>query len=58
MVRHEVQHAIPEEGHLREHLALARNASGQDAVKGGDAIRGDNEEVFAEIKNLADFAAA
>jgi hypothetical protein len=33
-------------------VALARNPRGQDAIKGGNAIRGDEEEVLARIVTL------
>ncbi len=35
----------PEEGELREDTALVRNAAAQDVVEGGDAVRGDEEEL-------------
>jgi len=40
-----------------EHLALARNAVGHHAVKGGDAVRGGEEQPVAEIKHFANLAA-
>ena len=58
MVRHEVEHAIPEERHLRKHLALAGNARREDAVEGGYAVCGDNKQVFPEVENLPHLAAA
>ena len=53
----EIQHAMPEGGHLRENLALARDAGGQDAVESGNAIRRHDEQGVAEVENLADFSA-
>jgi hypothetical protein len=47
----------PEVRKLREHLALARNAVGHDAVEGRDAIRGDEQKGIAQVENLADLAA-
>ena len=46
----------PEGGKLGEHLPLAWNGGGQDAVKGGDAIGGDEKQVFAKVVNIADLA--
>ncbi len=46
----------PEIGNLRQHLALARDAVGHDAIKGGNAVGGDEQEVFAQIEDFADFA--
>ena len=47
----------PEMGNLREHLALARNAVGHDAIEGGDAVGGYQQQAVAEIKHFADLAA-
>ena len=47
----------PEIGNLREHLALARNPVGHDAIEGGDAVGGDKQQAVAQIKNFADLAA-
>src|ERR1700741_5130797 len=47
----------PEVGNLREHLALARDTVGHDAIEGRDAVGGDKQEAVAQIKNFADLAA-
>src|SRR5689334_3206702 len=44
-------------GKLRKHLALARDAVGHDAIERGNAIRCDEQEGVAEVKDLADLAA-
>jgi hypothetical protein len=51
----------PEEGELGEDAALIGNAGAEDMIEGGDAIRGDEEEVGVRIGwvdgvDVADFA--
>ena len=46
----------PEMGNLREHLALARDAVGHDAVEGRNAVSGDEEQRVAEVEDLPDLA--
>src|SRR2546422_116494 len=47
----------PEIGNLRQHLAFARDAIRHDHVKGGDAVGGHEEQVIAQVENLAYLAA-
>ena len=59
VVRHEVAEVIePERRELREHLALVGNAGAEDVVERGDAIGRDDQQVLAEIVDVADLAAA
>ncbi len=46
----------PEGGQAGEDVALARDGIGEDAVKGGNAVGSDQEEVVADLKDFADFA--
>ena len=48
----------PEEGDLGEDVAFAGDAGGEDVIKGGDAVSGDEEEVIADGIEVADFTAA
>ena len=59
MVGNEVSEKVePEQGDLREHAALMRNAGCQHVVECGDAIGGNKEQVVAvEIVDVSDFAA-
>ena len=47
----------PEMGNLRQHHPFERDAVGHDAIERGDAIRGDHEQVVAQVENVADLAA-
>ena len=47
----------PEMGDLGEHLALAGDAVGQDAVERRDAVAGDEQQGVPQIEHLADLAA-
>ena len=40
----------------REHLALARDRRGQDHVQRGDAIRCHDEQVIAQVVDVAHLA--
>jgi hypothetical protein len=46
----------PELRQLRQDLALVRDERGQDPVKGRDAVRGYDQELVADLKNVPDFA--
>ena len=59
MVRHEIAHALePERRQLRQDLALVGNARAEDVVERRDAIGRDDEQVVADLVDVADFAAA
>lgn len=47
----------PEIGNLREDLAFARDAIRHDAIKGGNAVRGHEQQTVTQIKHFADLAA-
>ena len=47
----------PEIGYARQNFALARNAIGQDAIKGGYAVGSDEQKPVTQVKYLAHFAA-
>jgi hypothetical protein len=58
VVRDEVAHPIePERGQLREHLALVGNARAEHVVERGNPIGGDDEQIVAELVDVADLAA-
>ena len=58
VIGHDVaQQLEPEERELGEDLALAGDAGGEHVIEGGDAIRGDEQEGFADSIEVADFAA-
>ena len=58
MVRLKRRHAVePEIRNLRQHLALARDAVGHDAVEGGDAVAGHEKQPVAQVEDFADLAA-
>jgi hypothetical protein len=42
---------------LGQHFAFARDAVGHDAIKGRDAIGGDEQKPVPQVKYFADFAA-
>src|SRR5688572_27780883 len=42
---------------LREHLSLARNAVGHDAIERGNTVCRDQQEGVAKVKDFADLAA-
>ena len=57
-MRHEIAEMIePERRELREHFALVGNARPEHVVERRDAIGRDDEQVLAEIVDVADFAA-
>ena len=47
----------PEVRNCREDSALVRNGVRQNAIEGANAIGRDEQQMFAEIENLAYFAA-
>ena len=57
MVFDRVKVRKPERRDRREHRAFLRNGIGQDAVEGAEAIRGDEQQVIAEVEDFAHFAA-
>jgi hypothetical protein len=58
VVGHDIaQQLKPEERELGQDFAFAGNAGGEHVVEGGDAVRGDEEERFADGIKVADFAA-
>ena len=48
----------PERGHLRQDFSLIGNRRRQDHVESRKAIRGDYQEVLAQIINVANLAAS
>ena len=58
MIWNKVELIEPECRNLSEDLSLTRDCVWENAVESGDAVRCDDEEIFAELKNLAHFAAA
>ena len=50
--------AKPERGNLIQNGAFLRNRIGENDVEGREAIGSDEEQGFAEIEDLADFAGA
>ena len=48
----------PEAGELREHAALVRDARPQHVVEGRDPVGGDDEQLIADLVDVAHFAAA
>ena len=56
MVWEKVKPVEPECGELGENVALPGNGGRKDAVEGRDAVRGDQQEVFVQIVDVADFA--
>jgi hypothetical protein len=58
MIRHKVEYAVPEEGHLGEDLALAGNPGGKNAIESGNPVRGYDQEGITKVKDFAHFAAA
>ena len=58
VVRDEVAQEIePKQRNLREDAAFARNATGEDAIEGRDAVGGDDEQaVLSDRINVADLA--
>ena len=58
-MRHEVAHALePEPRELRQHLALVGDAGAEHVVERGDAIGGDDEQLIADLVDVAHLAAA
>ena len=58
-MRHEIAHALePEPGQLRQHLSLVRDAGAEDVVERGDAIGGDDQQLVADLVDIANLAAA
>ena len=59
VMRDEIAHAAePEAGELREHAPLVRDARPQHVVEGGDPVGGDDEQLIADLVDVAHFAAA
>ena len=48
----------PERADLRQHATLVGNAGGQDPVEGADAVGADQQQLVAQVVNVADLAAA
>ena len=46
----------PEPRELGEDLALERDERGQDVVEGRDAVRGDDQELVADLIDVPDLA--
>ena len=46
----------PERGDLGQHFALVRYAGAEHVVERGDAIGGDDQQLVAEIVDVADLA--
>ena len=58
VMRDEISHLLePEARELREHLALVGNAGTENVVERGDAIRRDDEQLIANLVDIAHFAA-
>ena len=58
MVRHKTgQKVEPEERDLGEYFAFAGDAGGEHVIEGGDAIGSDEQQMFADGVEVADFAA-
>ena len=59
MVRRDAREALEPEARERgEHLAFARDLRREDAVEGGEAVGGDDEQaVFAHLVHVAHLAA-
>lgn len=58
VVGHDVaQQPEPEERELGEDLAFAGDAGGEHMVEGGDAVRGDEQQGFADGVEVAHLAA-
>ncbi len=58
VVRNVAEMVEPKRRDLIENRALVRNWIGQDHIESRDAVRCDEEQRLAEIKNFADLAAA
>ena len=57
MMRNEVGDVVEPEGRqLREHAALVGDAGAEHVVERGDAIGGDDQQVLAEIVDVAHLA--
>src|SRR6266849_5350562 len=52
-----LQEIEPEERELSQNAALVGNGRGKDDVEGGKPIRGDDQQLAAEIVDVTDFAA-
>ena len=52
------QQLEPEERELGKDFALTRNAGGEHVIEGGDAVRGDEQERFADGVEVAHLAAS
>ena len=58
MMPHEIAHALePERGQLREDLALVGDPRSEDIVERRDAVGRDDEQVVADLVDVAHFAA-
>jgi hypothetical protein len=58
VIRDVIESVEPKCGEPVEHLSLAWNGIGKDAVESRDSVGSDEEQVLAKVKDLADFAAA
>ena len=50
------QQIEPEQRQLREHRALVRDLVFEDVVECGDAVRGDQQQLVAQVVQVANFA--
>jgi hypothetical protein len=58
VIGHDVAEQLePEERELSEDFAFARDAGGEHVIEGGDAVRGDEQQRFADGIKVADLAA-
>ncbi|MDZ7639175.1 MAG: hypothetical protein U5J83_13145 [Bryobacterales bacterium] len=48
----------PEHGNLVEDVAFLRNGRGQDAIKGGKPVGGNQQQMVAEVVDIAHFTAS
>ncbi len=58
MVRNDIlQEVEPEKRKLGEDAAFVGNGSRKNNIEGGEPVRGDDEQLFAEIVDIADLPA-
>ena len=50
------QQVEPEQGSLRQHPALAGNATAENAIEGGNSVRRYEQQRVAQVIDIADFA--
>src|SRR5689334_20957259 len=48
----------PESRYLIQNLSLVRNQGGQNIIKGGNPVGGDDQQVIAQIINIPHFSPA